>query len=512
MSSVLESLQSLAAMVDRALPCADDLAALTPDEEARATQLLGGIRSRIGGTISLLAADIQRKSARELGVDGLAQRRGFRDGVGLIQNLTGVSRDEATRLIRVGDLLETAQAVAPVHPAAGEPRGEPAPRSISTLAGLPGSWDAPIGVAVRNEWLSAAQGDALRRALGTPRLSELAVAWRRGVLELIADCWSGQWSPEDLSRAAQRMHASLDTLAAAREAEQRKEMRSFRRHVRTSGMVHYDIDLDPESDARFYGPIRAMLSPRLGGPRFRDEAELAWARELDDDPRSNEQLQADTLVDLVECGGRSEQNVLLSRQRPQVTVAVTTRDLAKARTAQAILARHHAGDHTSCPGASFGLPCAGPDEGIAWVDGANAPITATDALRMVCGSGFTPMLFDETGQAIDVGKDHRLFTGRQRRAMATRDGGCLWPDCPMPPGATEAHHDNPWGASPANRRTETRDGVLLCRRHHLMLHNHGARVERRGSEYWLLWPGRDPIRLHSKAGVQAQLLLESDGA
>jgi hypothetical protein len=45
-----------------------------------------------------------------------------------------------------------------------------------------------------------------------------------------------------------------------------------------------------------------------------------------------------------------------------------------------------------------------------------------------------------------------------------------------------------------------------------MLHNHGARVERRGSEYWLLWPGRDPIRLHSKAGVQAQLLLESDGA
>jgi len=518
MSSVLDSLDRLAVMVAGALPCADDLAGLTSEEAARAAQVLGGIRARVGMTISLLAADIARRSARELGTEGLAQQRGFKDGVGLVQNLTGVTREEAARLVRVGDLLETAQAVAPVHEAAHEPRLEAGERSLAVLAALPGGWEAPIGVAVRNGWLSAAQGEALRRELGAPRLAELATEWRDAALGLIGDTWSGQWTPEDLGRAAKRARASLDTLAASREAEQRKEQRSFKRVVRRSGMVHYDIDLDPESDARFYGPIRTMLSPRLGGPRFRDAAAIERARELGEDPRTNEQLQADTLVDLVECGGQSESNVLLARHRPQVTIAVTTTELKKARDTQDALARHHAGDHSRCPGAGFfptgpGRPvCAGPDQGIAWIDGAEAPITATDALRMLCGSGFTPILFDETGQAIDVGKDQRLFTRRQRRAMAKRDGGCLWPDCLLPPEATEAHHLNPWGEHPANHRTETRDGALFCKRHHLMLHNHGARVERRGTEYWLRWPGRDPIRLHSKAGIQTQLRRQAASA
>jgi hypothetical protein len=124
---------------------------------------------------------------------------------------------------------------------------------------------------------------------------------------------------------------------------------------------------------------------------------------------------------------------------------------------------------------------------------------------MLCGGGFTPLLFDETGQAIDVGSDQRLFTAKQRRAMAKRDGGCLWPDCPLPPDATEAHHINPWSEDSANHKTETRDGALFCKRHHLMIHNHGARVERRGSDYWLHWPGREPASLHSKAGIRAQL-------
>ncbi|GAA4172769.1 HNH endonuclease signature motif containing protein [Gryllotalpicola koreensis] len=508
MSSVLESLESLAATVAEALPCADDLGALTPDEEAQATRVLGGIRSSVGATISLLAADIERRSARELGTEGLAQQRGFKDGIGLVQDLAGVGRAEATRLIRVGGLLETAQAIAPVHVPDGAPPFDPGERSLPALKALPGEWDAPIAVAVRNGWLSAPQGDALRQALGGPRMRDLAPAWRTAALELIGDCWSGRWTPEDLTRAAKRARASLDTFAAAHEAEQRKELRSFKRHVRASGMVHYDIDLDPESDARFYGPIRTMLSPRLGGPRFRDAAEIARARELDEDPRTNEQLQADTLVELVECGGQSESNVLLARHRPQVMVAVTATDLAKARAAQNALARHHAGDHRGCSGAGFGVTCAGPDQGIAWIDGTDTPITATDAMRMLCGDGFTPILFDESGQAIDIGKDQRLFTPKQRRAMAKRDGGCLWTDCPMPPDATEGHHLNPWSESPANHKTETRDGILLCKRHHLLLHNHGERIERRGAEYWLLWPGRDPIRLHSKAGIRTQLRMQ----
>jgi hypothetical protein len=280
-------------------------------------------------------------------------------------------------------------------------------------------------------------------------------------------------------------------------------------------MVNYDILLDPESDARFYGPIRRLLSPRFGGPRFRSEADVAKARDLELDPRSNGQLQVDTLIDLVERGVRSASHELFKDREPQVMVAVTTADLRRAREAEEVLGRHHAGDHTRCPGgpdrsgppgsAAGAAQCPGPDCGVAWIDGRTEPITATDALRMICGSGFTPLLFDETGQAIDVGKDQRYFTAKQRRALAKRDGGCMAPGCDRPPDETEAHHINPWRLGPENHRSETRDGILLCRRCHKLLHDFGARISRDGSRYWLHWPGKDPVLLHSKSGVRAGL-------
>jgi len=94
--------------------------------------------------------------------------------------------------------------------------------------------------------------------------------------------------------------------------------------------------------------------------------------------------------------------------------------------------------------------------------------------------------------------------------MALRDGGCLMPACTMPPEATEAHHINPWSESTRNQKTETKDGVSLCKFDHLNLHNNGGRIERRGSTYWLHWPGQDPTRLIPKHGVTAQLRAEGE--
>ncbi|HEY0247982.1 MAG TPA: DUF222 domain-containing protein [Gryllotalpicola sp.] len=476
MSSTLERLRDLATAVAGALPCVDDVAGLSPRDETEAARLLGGIHAAVGGAISLLAADIDRRSARELGTDGLAQRSGFRDGAGLVQELTGVGRVEAARLIRVGELLATAEAVAPAVMA--EAAAAPPARDIAVLAGLSGAWEAPLAVAVRNTWLTAAQGDALRTGLGEPRTPEFAGRWRRAVLALVSDCWSGHWSPEELAKAAKRARACLDTVAAQTEAQERYRGRSFTRSVRASGMVHYDIELDPESDARFYGPIRRILSPRFGGPRFVAADEVAAATALEEDPRTNAQLQADTLVELVERAVHADGRELFPSGEPHVMVAVTTADLQAARAGEG---------------------------GIAWIDGRDEPITATDALRLICEAGFTPALFDETGQAIDVGRDRRYFTRVQRRALAKRDGGCRYPGCDRPPDECEAHHINPWAQSARNRRSEVRDGVLLCRRHHKMVHDFGARITREGAVYRLLWPGREPARLHSAAGIRAQL-------
>jgi hypothetical protein len=50
-----------------------------------------------------------------------------------------------------------------------------------------------------------------------------------------------------------------------------------------------------------------------------------------------------------------------------------------------------------------------------------------------------------------------------------RRGGCRWPDCDYPRSFTEAHHLQEWFAQ--DGRTDLAWAVLLCRRHHLLLHN-----------------------------------------
>jgi hypothetical protein len=107
----------------------------------------------------------------------------------------------------------------------------------------------------------------------------------------------------------------------------------------------------------------------------------------------------------------------------------------------------------------------------------------------------------------------RLFTTNQKLALAARDGGCLWPGCDRPPSWTEAHHINQWARD--GGQTDIDDGVLLCRFHHLLLHNNHWEIERRGDEYWLVPPAdidreQRPRRLRSKSAALRDLLRQHD--
>ncbi|MEZ5348915.1 MAG: HNH endonuclease signature motif containing protein [Microthrixaceae bacterium] len=63
--------------------------------------------------------------------------------------------------------------------------------------------------------------------------------------------------------------------------------------------------------------------------------------------------------------------------------------------------------------------------------------------------------------------DHRLFSSGQRRALAARDGGCIFPGCDQPPARCAAHHLHQWILG---GRTDCDNGALLCRRHHGLVH------------------------------------------
>jgi hypothetical protein len=117
------------------------------------------------------------------------------------------------------------------------------------------------------------------------------------------------------------------------------------------------------------------------------------------------------------------------------------------------------------------------------IEGQAAPVSIETVERIVCETGTIPVAFDPDGQCIDLGREQRLYTTRQRIGLAARDGGCRWPACDRPASWTEAHHINHWARDHGN--TDMADGILLCRHHHMLLHNNHWNITRTGGAYWL---------------------------
>src|SRR5690606_5113505 len=127
--------------------------------------------------------------------------------------------------------------------------------------------------------------------------------------------------------------------------------------------------------------------------------------------------------------------------------------------------------------------------------------------RQRCISGIVPVTLDQAGSPLDVGREERLFTTKQRIALAIRDGGCRMPGCDRPPSYTEAHHLNERAAD--GGRTDIADGILLCRHCHMLIHNNGWRISRTGARYFAVPPPpvdreRRPIPLPSKSPLSAR--------
>ena len=72
-----------------------------------------------------------------------------------------------------------------------------------------------------------------------------------------------------------------------------------------------------------------------------------------------------------------------------------------------------------------------------------------------------------TGAVLDLGRRQRLFSRSQRRALAHRDHGCVFPGCDRPAHFCDAHHIHPWEDGGL---TDLINAVLLCRRHHTLVH------------------------------------------
>lgn len=114
-----------------------------------------------------------------------------------------------------------------------------------------------------------------------------------------------------------------------------------------------------------------------------------------------------------------------------------------------------------------------------------------DARRIACDARIRPLLMQSNGSPVDLGRSQRLVSDRQRRLLAARDHGCRFPGCTHTR-YVDAHHVHHWedGGS-----TEMANLVLLCNRHHRLLHNGGFRIEADGQERFAFFDRFDrPIR------------------
>lgn len=95
------------------------------------------------------------------------------------------------------------------------------------------------------------------------------------------------------------------------------------------------------------------------------------------------------------------------------------------------------------------------------LDGSTQPIPAETARRIACDCNITPIV-DGALQ-----KTAWLVSGPTRRALNVRDKHCRFPGCDMPPAWTDAHHVEHWADGGP---TKLFNLVLLCRRHHRLVH------------------------------------------
>ena len=94
-------------------------------------------------------------------------------------------------------------------------------------------------------------------------------------------------------------------------------------------------------------------------------------------------------------------------------------------------------------------------------------------LHLCCDPQVTPLTLSSDGVPLDLGHTHRFANRNQRRALARRDGGCVFPGCDRPVNWCDAHHITPYDPHTNTGPTDLANLALLCRHHHGVTHRNG---------------------------------------
>ena len=192
------------------------------------------------------------------------------------------------------------------------------------------------------------------------------------------------------------------------------------------GMVRGDFDLDPEGGETVLTALGAVLDAES---RSRGE----------DDERTPTQRRADALVEVCRQWLDLADRPTVAGERPHVTVTVDAGVLRDGA-------------------------------GAAELD-RSGPVAPEVARRLACDASIRRVVMAGRSEPLDVGRRTHVVPPAMRRAVVVRDRHCRFPGCDRPHTWSDAHHVRHWADG---GETAVRNLLLLCRRHHRLIHRPGG--------------------------------------
>jgi hypothetical protein len=241
-------------------------------------------------------------------------------------------------------------------------------------------------------------------------------------------------SMNDLQRVAAYWRQAVEREHSLDGDDKLRERRRLHASVSFLGMVRVDGDLDPETGETLLTALGAVLDAES---RSRSQ----------DDVRTPAQRRADALAEICRQWLDMADRPAVAGERPHVTVTIGASALQNASTTSEF-------DHV----------------------GSVDPETAR---RLACDASVMRVVMAGRSEPLDVGRRTSVVPPAIRRAVVVRDRTCRFPGCDRPHAWCDAHHVVHWAGG---GQTALANLVLMCRRHHRMIHEGGFRLE--------LWDGR----------------------
>jgi hypothetical protein len=273
-----------------------------------------------------------------------------------------------------------------------------------------------VASAALDSTLSAGQVHAMRSAV-KPKLDALFSEHEAEMVAIIA--------PLDVKSSEQACQAwRRNAEAIIEQAEPSVPERQLNFSRASDGSLVGGFVLDEALSAEFEQAIGTAIT---------------W--EGSDDTRSIDIRQADALFDIVSFFNANHDKDGTPRHRPHVELAVDAAMLGA----------------KDCCGST--------------VSGYSMPASSMDAF--LCDSMIQRFVMNGS-EPLDIGRASRTVPLPMFRAVAKRDGGCRHPGCDRKVAWCDAHHVRWW-----RRQGETRldNLVLLCSRHHHLIHRPGWQVK-----------------------------------